>query len=134
MQLFKLVSVVDITRSRPSRSETDHLKLGQQANFNSLIQAIGIRSNVEWDQDPVCLTGRLPNDIEGAATHWVWEFSVERDFVFRLGDDPVGLLLDDLQGVPVINQLNNSVDITPSIFQTKGDRANIWIYEISQAG
>jgi hypothetical protein len=134
MQLFKLVSVVDITRSRPSRSETDHLKLGQQANFNSLIQAIGIRSNVEWDRDPECCTGRMPDAIEGAATHWVWEFSVERDFVFRLDDDPVGLLLDDLQGVPVINRLNNSVDIAPSIFQTKGNRANIWIYEISQVG
>jgi len=134
MQQFKLVSVVDITRSRPSRSETDHLKLGQQANFNSLIQAIGIRSNVEWDQDPECHTGRLPDAIEGAATHWIWKFSVERDFVFRLNNDPVGLLLDDLHGVPVISQLNNSVDITPSIFQTKGDRANIWIYEIAQAG
>jgi hypothetical protein len=131
MQLFKLVSVVDITRSLPSRSETDHLILGQQANFNSLIQAIGIRSNVEWDQDPECHTGRLPDTIEGAATHWVWEFSVERDFVFRLDDDPVGLLLDDLQGVPVINRLNNSVDIMPSIFQTKGTHVNVWISLIS---
>ena len=127
MQLFKLVSVVDITRSCPSRSETDHLKLGQQANFNSLIQAIGIRSNVEWEQDPECHTGRLPDAIDGAATHWVWEFSVERDFVFRLDNDPVGLLLEDLQGVPVINRLNNSVDIMPSIFQTKGQHINIWI-------
>jgi hypothetical protein len=107
------------------------LKLGQQANFNSLIQAIGIRSNVEWDRDPECHTGRLPDAIEGAATHWIWEFSVERDFVFRLDDDPVGLLLDDLQGVPVINRLNNSVDIMPSIFQTKGDHINIWISLIS---
>ena len=131
MQLFKLVSVVDITRSLPSRSEADHLILGQQANFNSLIQAIGIRSNVEWDQDPECHTGRLPDAIDGAATHWIWEFSVERDFVFRLDDDPVGLLLDDLQGVPVINRLNNSVDIMPSIFQTKGDHINIWISLIS---
>jgi hypothetical protein len=131
MQLFKLVSVVDITRSLPSRSETDQLKMGQQANFNSLIQAIGIRSNVEWDRDPECHTGRLPDAIEGAATHWIWEFSVERDFVFRLDDDPVGLLLDDLQGVPVINRLNNSVDIMPSIFQTKGDHINIWISLIS---
>jgi len=131
MQQFKLVSVVDITRSRPSRSETDHLKLGQQANFNSLIQAIGIRSNVEWDQDPECHTGRLPDAIEGAATHWIWQFSVERDFVFRQDDNPVGLLLDDLQGVPVINRLNNSVDIMPSIFQTKGTHVNVWISLIS---
>ena len=134
MQRFKIISLVDITRSIPSRIETDRIKLGQQANFNSLLQAIGLRSNMEWDRDPEQYSGRLPDLLEGAAVHWVWEFWVERDFVFRLDDNPVGLLLDDLEGVPVINQLNNSVDITPSIFQTKGDRANIWIYEIAQAG
>ena len=131
MQLFKLVSVVDITRSRPSRSETDHLKLGQQANFNSLIQAIGIRSNVEWDQDPECLTGRLPDLIDGAATYWIWEFYIERDNVFQKDNDPAGLLLGDLQGVPVVNLLNNSADIMPSIFQTEGKHTNIWISLIS---
>jgi hypothetical protein len=73
----------------------------------------------------------MPDAIEGAATHWIWQFSVERDFVFRLDDDPVGLLLDDLQGVPVINRLNNSVDIMPSIFQTKGTHVNVWISLIS---
>ena len=125
---------MDITRSRPSRTESDRIKIGQQANFNSLLQAIGLRSNIEWDSDPIEQLGRLPENIEGKAVHWIWEFTSERDQVFQKNQDPVGLLLDDLQGVPVINQLNNSVDITPSIFQTKGDRANIWIYEITQAG
>ena len=131
MQSFKIISLVDITRSSPSRLENDPIKLGQQANFNSLIQAIGLRSNMEWDKDPEEYSGRLPYPLEGAATHWLWEFWVERDFVFQKDNDPVYLLLADLQGVPVVNGLNNSVDITPSIFQTKGEHTNIWISLIS---
>jgi hypothetical protein len=127
MQHFKIISLVDITRSNPSRVETDKIKLGQQANFNSLIQAIGLRANLEWNKDPEQLAGRLPDPIDGAATHWIWEFFVERDSVFEKNNDPVGLLLDDLQGVPVVKELNNSVDIMPAIFQTTGKHKNIWI-------
>ena len=127
MQHFKIISLVDITRSNPSRVETDKIKLGQQANFNSLLQAIGLRSNVEWDQDPVQHSGRLPDPIDGAATYWIWEFYIERDNVFQKDNDPAGLLLGDLQGVPVVNLLNNSADIMPSIFQTEGKHINIWI-------
>ena len=130
MQHFKIVSLVDITRSLPSRLETDRIKLGQQANFNSLLQAIGLRSNMEWDKDPEQHSGRLP-DSHGAAVHWVWEFWVERDYVFQKANEPAGLLLDDLEGVPVVNLLNNTADITPSIFQTKGEHTNIWISLIS---
>ena len=131
MQRFKIITLVDITRSLPSRVETDPLKLGQQANFNSLLQAIGLRSNVEWDRDPEQRSGQLPDNIDGAAEYWIWEFWVERDFVFQKINDPVGLLLDDIQGVPVVNLLNNSADITPSIFQAKGKHINIWISLIS---
>jgi hypothetical protein len=131
MQRFKIISFVDITRSLPSRLETNRIKLGQQANFNSLLQAIGLRSNMEWDKDPEECSGRLPYRLEGAATDWLWEFRVERDFVFQKDNDPVYLLLADLQGVPIVKELNNSVDITPSIFQTKGEHTNIWISLIS---
>jgi len=105
--------------------------VGQQANFNSLIQAIGIRSNVDWQSDPRQLDGRLPLPFDGAATHWIWTFSVERDWVFQKGNDDVGLLLDDLHGVPVIDGLNNTVALIPSAFQTKGKDMNIWVTKIT---
>jgi hypothetical protein len=49
---------------------------------------------------------------------------------FQKGADPVGLLTDDLSGVPVIDRLNNSVDIDPAVFATKGDNINTWIGEL----
>jgi hypothetical protein len=129
MPRYKIVTLVDITRSNPSRSETNSLQKGQQANFNSLIQAIGIRSNLNWDTDPVMHTGALPQPLEGKATHWVWEFYTERDEVFTKGDDSVGLLLDDLNNVPVVPDLLNTVDIDPAAFQTRGSKLNIWVSE-----
>lgn len=127
MARYKIVTLIDITRTNPDRAETDQLKLSQQANFNSLIQAIGLRSNITWNRDPKKNTGTLPDNIEGKATHWVWEFDVERDEVFLEGNDPVALLVKDLHGVPVIDLLENSVDLDPSAFQTKGEKQNTWL-------
>ena len=127
MARYQIVTLVDITRSQPSRDNTDITMLGQQANFNSLLQAIGLRSNVEWLRDPKKHTGRLPEPASGKATHWTWEFDCERDEVFLQDDDPVYLLVHDLNHVPVIADLENSEDIDPAAFQTQGDMINTWV-------
>jgi hypothetical protein len=134
MATYKVISLVDITRSQPARSETDKLKLSQQANFNSLCQAIGLRANFNYIDSPKQERGSLPHDIGGKATYWTWQFDTERPDIFLKDDDPVALLKADLHGVPVINGLNNSADIDPAVFQTQGNRQNIWIYELSQIG
>jgi hypothetical protein len=134
MARYKIITLVDITRSTPNRSETDQLKLGQQANFNSLLQAIGLRANIDWVIDPQQCSGALPDNLGGKAVHWLWEFDTERDFVFQKDSDPVGLLVDDLNGVPVVDRLNNSVEISPACFISKGDSANIWVYELTHFG
>ncbi len=127
MERYRLITLVDITRSGASRSETDKIKIGQQANFNSLIQTIGIRSNIEWTKDPVKDNGRLPVGSQGKVVHWTWEFITERDDVFKQGNDKALLLLKDLHGVPIVDLLENSVDLTPPVFQTFGDRQNTWV-------
>lgn len=129
MPRYQIVTLVDITRTNPTRSETDQHLLGQQANFNTLLQSIGLRSNVEWTVDPTECKGILPHPLEGKANYWTWTFEVEREEVFTKDGDPVGLLLDDLHGVPIISQLNNSVDIDPPVFQTQGPNSNIWVSE-----
>lgn len=135
MARYQIITLVDITCNNSSRSEIDQKKLSQQANFNSLLQAIGLRANVEWEQTPEMKDGRLPHPRTGKANHWIWEFNTERDLLFyKSENDPVGLLLDDLHGVPIIDQLNNDVDIYPAIFATRGENTNIWIYELSEVG
>ena len=131
MPRYQILTLVDITRTSPSRSETDKLKLAQQANFNSLLQAIGLRSNVSWVKDPVMRTGRLPDPLDGAATHWHWIFDAERDEVFLKDGNSVGLLIEDLNGIPIIGNLLNSVDLEPACFLSYGDKINTWVEEIA---
>ncbi len=131
MNRYKIVTLVDITRSNANRAETDKIKVGQQANFNSLIQTIGIRSNVQWFEEPILHTGRLPDNLEGKANHWIWEFTVEQNDIFLKNTDSVGHLVDDLNAVPVVPDLNNSEDLNPSAFITKGPKSNTWISKIN---
>ena len=130
MARYEIITVVDITRTNPARDETDRVKLGQQANFNCLVQAIGMRSNVTWVLDPESHTGRLPIG-QGKANHWIWQFDAEREDVFLAQGDPVALLVDDLDGVPIVDQLNNTVELTPAVFRSRGDNTNIWCSKIS---
>ena len=127
MPRYRITTLLDITRTNPSRAETDLKKIGQQANFNSLIQSIGLRSNVEWQKDPTVYNGRLPEPFSGKSNYWVWEFQVERDQVFEMDGDPIKLLVDDLHGVPMIVGLDETAEIKPSAFQTKGDLINTFI-------
>ena len=134
MAIYKIITLVDITRTQSSRTETNQLKVSQQANFNSLCQAIGLRANFNFSENPRQEKGSLPHDIGGKAIYWTWQFETERSDVFLKDNDPVALLKEDLNGVPVINGLNNSADIDPAVFQTAGKNQNIWVYELSQIG
>jgi hypothetical protein len=129
MARYTLITLVDITRNNITRSETDQLKVKQQANFNSLTQAIGLRANIFWSADPKYVNGSLPFGLGGKAAHWEWQFDTEREDVFRKGNDAVALLVEDLNGVPVIDGLNNSVDLNPSAFVSIGAKPNIWVFE-----
>lgn len=126
MPTYCITSLVDITRTNPHRSETDTVKLSQQANFNSLVQAIGLRSNVDWEHDPVCYTGALPYPFDGRGTYWTWQFTVEREDVFLNSAGPAGLLNEDLHNVPVLPGLSETIELTPPAFQSRGAHANIW--------
>lgn len=127
MNRYRITTLVDITRSRPSRSDPSELKHGQQSNFNTLLQAIGLRANVAADVDPKQDDGRLPEPFKGRGTYWVYEFEPERADSFLDGTDPVGHLVKDLNGVPIIDNLTNSVSFDIPAFKTLGKDINTLI-------
>jgi hypothetical protein len=86
-----------------------------------------MRANVEWREDPIKHDGRLSVPWQGKASHWHWEFEVERDQVFEQDGDPVYLLRQDLHGVPVIGKLDESVDLDPCAFITEGENVNTMV-------
>lgn len=128
MPRYQIVTLIDITRTGATKNNGTEMQIKQQNNFNSLRQAIEMRSNVTWLKDPKKIEGQLPYGIDGKATHWIWEFDVEREDVFLIDGDQTGLLVEDLNGVPIIPDLENSVEVSPPAICTSGEKVNTWVY------
>jgi hypothetical protein len=116
MQYYSVQTTIDITKHDQGINSLDDHSAAQQQNFNTLLQGIGLRANVFWDNDPV---------FDGK--HWHWSFYVESEDVFDDGGDPAGLLKKDLHNVPVIGNLSNPIAVYPAAFRTLGKDTNTWI-------
>lgn len=127
MPRYRITTLVDITRTGFKRSDPDQTKINQQNNFNSIRQAIELRSNVTWLTDPVKHKGALPDHFQGKAAYWIWDFDTEREDLFMKDGDPVALLREDLHGVPVIAGLEETIDLAPAAVMTKGKTFNTFV-------
>lgn len=127
MPRYRITTLVDITRTGFKKSDLDQHKINQQNNFNSIRQAIELRSNVTWNIDPAKKIGSLPDPFDGKAAYWIWEFDTEREDLFLKDGDPVYLLREDLHGVPVISGLDETVDLSPPAAKTKGKDFNTFV-------
>lgn len=127
MSHYRIITLVDITKSNARRGDSDRLKLGQQSNFDTLVQTINLRANISWDRDPAKDLGTLPDPFRGKAAYWIWDFYTERQDLFLEEGDPVRLLIKDLHGVPVVAGLEETVDLSPAIFHLQGDQKNTHI-------
>jgi hypothetical protein len=114
---YTIFTQIDITKSNPLRDDPSTLKQGQQANFNSLRQAIELRAIIVDDSNPRV----IERDNE---TWWQYDFTTDRGDEFLVKNNPVGLLVDDIDGIPFISGLNSSVGLEQSVFKTKGKNPN----------
>ena len=93
-----------------------HRSRNQQRNWETLTQILGLRSQLFYLTDPV---------QDSTGTRWMFEFETEVDGVYGTDDDPVKVLREDAEGVPMLRELNNDPDIEPFLV-TAGPRQNIW--------
>ena len=115
---FIIHTVVDITETNARRGQADKLSLDQQANYNTLLQTIGLRANA----DPIGLSQSIKDvsdlgfgdAIKGKQRVWTFEFDNPYE-----GALTIDTLNDDFDLVPVITNLNETANINNSIFCTK---------------
>lgn len=100
MQRFRIITLVDITRTNVYKDYIDPLKKKQQDNFNTLHQTLEMRAIIFSEKDP---EKNLTNWNGKQETTWSWEFWIERDDIFLKDKDPAGLIKEDLEFVPFIN-------------------------------
>ena len=116
---FKLYSLIDITETGTRRTDPDKRSYHQQSNFMTAVNTIGLRANPEYTTGPIITSKSVGNmrfgdKYKGKQT--VWEFDFEIPFEGALTLD---MLIDDFDLVPVVTDLDETVNMDKSVFRTK---------------
>lgn len=140
--LFDITHTGISSRHKPLDQETNDwlYKRNSQTNFDTILQAVNLRSQPEVTNLPKKNTikfseftnfGYLYED-EDPVNCWVFDFSVQHGSVFNDGISELGALYNDCHNVPMIlcgtewNKLSNILDTTDEL-------RNIY-FEISNHG
>jgi len=124
MEIIKISTLIDITNSRSRRTNSSDNKEGnQQKNWQTLLQCIGLRCNITYENDPSNDLVDLKNlsfgsKFKGKQRVWTFVFRPDRSDSYKLDDNRVGLLVNDLNLVPVIQNLDETINISKSAFIT----------------
>ena len=130
---YKLYTLVDITHTGQYRHELgkEHLRLKEQ-NFNTVIQTLGIRSNITYNYPPTVLEvkGKLVGfDTDETLKLWRFDFNTDRDHFYEDAGDPVAHLKSDFHLVPYINGLDENMEQKYAVFNTSDPGKNIVFHQ-----
>ena len=117
MARIQIRTVIDITNTGVKRLDIGSEKpLNQYRNFTTFMQVFGIRSIFSIVQSPVQKDGE-----------WTMIIDTDRDDVYHDGTDPVGLLKNDLDTVPIITGLDEIKAIKQPVIKTMGKQPNTFV-------
>ena len=132
--LFDITHTGVLNRNRPP-TDVDlndwFYKRNTQSNFDTILQAISLRSQPEIIRNPKKINikfdefdnfGFLFQQVEEEEyPTWTFEFTVQHPSVFYDGVNELGSLYSDCHGIPMIkcgtewDKLNNFIDCTPEL-------------------
>ena len=117
---YRLYTLTDITCTGQYRNEEGKEQArNQQQNFDTVLNTIGIRANVMYDDQPTVMVN-IPNRYgmtgKDFANIWVFEWQVESQYRFRHEEDDVGLLKVDFSLVPYISGLTETARFKNNLF------------------
>ena len=117
---IRIKTLVDVTRTDVRRREQgDEQKLLQQQNYQTLLQTINLRNLIEANADPYVetrdITGEFGSQYKGEHKVWTYEFEVDHADAYTDNGDPLGLLKEDLEQVPITGGLSETVP-APKMF------------------
>jgi len=128
------ITLVDCTPTGVTRG--DSKKRNQQRNWETIIQTIGILTQPIILEDPQYDKFTNNDKLKGSALYKIighrYKFQFEmlkpelNFWVFAIGSEHQGVFGDNLERlhetfdmVPVVPNLNNTIDLKPSVFHTK---------------
>lgn len=126
MQRIKIQTLIDVTCSSAKRpGQGDSTEINQYRNYTTLLQAIGLRANITFEEPPICSVQKLNGKKFGTEYDgkehavWTFEFTTDRDDVYDDGNDDLSLLKEDLHNVPVVKNLKETINTDKSVFDLK---------------
>ena len=129
MKEFTIQTLVDITETGQRRKEPGlEIDYAQHQNFTMLMQAIGMRVNPHYTSGPRVKTENISGYGFGSAfkgTHnvWIFKFSIEyADGYTDATGNSAGLLIDDLNFIPMIVQLTETAELDRALLDTKSSQ------------
>jgi hypothetical protein len=129
MQEFTVHTLIDITESRKLRKEAGfEIEYQQQQNFIMMLQTIGMRANPHYTSSPKFKTVDVESlgfgsEYSGSHTVWTFNFYIEFDSGFTDSQgNRTGLLVEDLNFVPVICNLKETIKPKLCVFDTKSSQ------------
>ena len=122
---FRIQTLVDITETKARRQGDDKFAYKQEANFQTMLQTIGMRVNIQYENSPrfeeITVTKMLFDDkYKGKQMLWTFEFDLEYEDALTLE-----MLKGDFDLIPIITGLNETVELQKALFRTTGKDTNI---------
>jgi hypothetical protein len=125
MQTIEIQTLVDITDTKVARpNQGSVLAHDQYRNFTTLRQCVEIRSIISYDASPTVETVDVKelgfgSQYKGKHKVWTFRFYPDRSGAYVEGNNEVGALLDDVNGVPVIQKLTETINMDTAMFELK---------------
>jgi hypothetical protein len=124
MDSIEIKTLIDVTKTRAIRStQGSRLEQDQYKNFQTLCQCLEIRSIISYDYAPepelVDIKGMgFGTEYKGKHRVWSFTFTPDRVGVYASDDNtnPIGSLIEDLDFVPIIKNLEETVNIDRAMF------------------
>jgi hypothetical protein len=129
MDTIEIQTLIDITNTRVVRpNQGTQLEMDQYRNFITLCQCAEIRSVINYEDSPTIETRDIKGlgfgtAYKGKQAVWTFRFNSDRPGVYI--DDkgnPLGFLINDLDQIPVIKNLAETINIDKAIFELKDNR------------
>jgi len=138
--LFDITQTHVLNRNKPVGDDINlwTQQRNSQANFDTILQCIGLRANPEIRKHPhkKYYTKRdrpldfgFLMDSDKDIWYWKFEFSVSQLSVYDTEDDPLGYLIQDCHEVPMLICDTEAVEL-PNFLDTTPELRNIYFKQI----
>jgi len=128
MEVIEIKTLVDITNTNVRRiNQGTQTELDQYRNWTTLQQCIGLRVILNYDREPAVETVDIKgmgfgSEFKGKHKVWTFHFRPDRSDAFVIEDNHVGLLEQDLDQVPVIVNLTETINTQRAVFDTSDQK------------